>query len=403
MSTTLQDLRAEFPALAGGLCFLDWGATGLLARSVRAALTSYLDELESCPSGESTWMHTRHHETREAARRELGALLNAPANSIGLLESTTAGLNAAVSSIRLQKGENVLLAANDYLAVATPWKHRAARDQIELRWVAPREGCIEVEDLVAALDERTRVIAISTVGWTTGALLDLERLSVEARSRGIMLVIDAIQTFGVVPLDLEATPVAFLAVGGHKWLNSTLGAGFLYVHPNIAARHQPPYLGFLSGRAPRGNWGDWFADPRSRPDETIVFPNCGRSFETGGTPSYVGAIGLLENARLLRAVGPEVIARQVRQLGRTLMAGLDSLGLAVVTPKEERRRGGIVVFSAPGGPEQEATWIQALRAQRIIVSRRYCAGVGGIRVSIHGMNTAEDIARLLSALRSLRD
>src|SRR5262249_32257765 len=155
---------------------------------------------------ESTWMYERIGAVRDEARRLVAKQLGGDAKDVALVENTTFGLTAAASAIRLPEGSNVVLSEIDYLAVATPWKHRARRDRIELRWVPPRDGGIDISDVLERIDGRTRVIAISTIGWTTGALLDVEALAREARVRGILLVLDAVQTFGVVPLDARAAP-----------------------------------------------------------------------------------------------------------------------------------------------------------------------------------------------------
>ncbi|MSR74146.1 MAG: aminotransferase class V-fold PLP-dependent enzyme [Planctomycetes bacterium] len=393
----LQNMRAAFPALDNGLCFLDWASTGLLPTPAHHALVEFLAACERCDSGESTWMHAAHGETRNALRTLLAQQLNAQARDIGLLENTTAGLNAAAGALRLQAGDNVILSEIDYLAVAMPWRHRARRDGLELRFVPPRAGRLCVDDLLERIDERTRVVALSTICWTSGALVDLAAIGRETRMRGIQLLVDATQTFGVTPLDTRAIPAQFIACGGHKWLLGTLGQGFLWVHPETAARHQPPFVGFLSGHPPQGHWGEWFSSSTSSLHDEVRVPSSARAFETGGTPNYAGAITLLASLRLLDSAGEGAIAAHVRSLGTMLIAGLLQRGYSVLTPVEPTERAGIVVFGA-GGEVAEKALVQVLRTQRIVCSVRYAAGVGGIRISLHAPNTDADVQRLLAAL-----
>jgi selenocysteine lyase/cysteine desulfurase len=403
MSLGMSDLRAAFPALDEGLCFLDWAATGLLSAPGRRDVEEFLGGLASCPDAAATWMHLHYAPVRHEVRARVARLLGAASpDDVALVENTTAGLAAAADSIPLSEGDNVLLSAIDYLAVATPWKQRVRRDGIELRYVPPRAGTIEPADVLERIDARTRVVALSTVCWTTGAVLDLEAIARETRMRGIILVVDATQSFGVAPLDLARIPAAFVACGGHKWLASLLGAGFLYVNPLIAARHPALRVGFLSGRPPRGTWGDWFQDPQSSPDEEIVFPATGRSFESGGTPSYPGALGLRASLELLEGTGLGVIIEHVRDLGDRLMEGLDDLGLEIVTPRARGDRAGIVTFRLEAGVEAERELVERLRERRIVVGVRYAGGLGGVRVSLHGPNRVGDVERLLEALRQLR-
>ena len=398
---TLADLRAAFPVLDDGLCFLDWGATGLLPESARRAIHGYVDELARCPGADATWMHAVHGETRQRVRQLVAGLIGAAPKDVALMESTTAGLHVAASAIALAPGDNVVVSELDYLAVAMPWKRRAEDAGIELRWVPPRDDAIHPDDVLERVDDRTRIVALSTICWTTGAVLDLDALAGPLRTRGVHFVVDGIQTFGTFPIDVRRTPVAFLAVGGHKWLASLLGAGFLYVDPSVAKAHRPGDQGFLCGRPTRGQWWEWFQDPLSSAQEDVVFPPFGRSFETGGTASYPGAIGLDASLSLFADTGVDVIANHVLDLGDALIAGLDDLGCDVLTPRDRRGRAGLIVFHVPGDADRQRDVAMRLRGDGVVVSVRYSGGRGGLRASLHGPNDASDVQRLLEALRAL--
>lgn len=394
----LTELRRAFPAFGDGLCFLDWAATGLLPEPSRRKVHQYVDQLLLCPGAESTWMHGVHGKTRNDVRVLAARMLGARAADVALVESTTAGMNTFALAMPMRPEENVVLLSIDYLAVATPWKARAAREGFSLRWVDHRDGTVSADDILAACDARTRAVALSTICWTTGALIDLDTLAPALKDRGIHLVVDGIQTFGVVPVDVTRTPAAAWCVGGHKWLGSLLGAGLLYVDPDVAAAHPPPVIGFLSGRPARGQWWEWFSDPLASPRDDVEFPPAGRTWETGGTASYPGAIGLKESMSLLDAVGVPRIAEHVRDLGTRLIGGLESRGLEVLTPREPARRAGIIVFKVPGDAAAQTAAAAALRNQGIVVSVRFSEGVGGIRASLHGPNDETDVDRLLTAL-----
>jgi len=396
----LAELRAAFPALGpDGLCFLDWGATGLLPEPTRRALHAFADDLASCPERDATWVHGTHGRTRQAVRNGVAALIGADAADIALVESTTAGLGVAAATLQPEPGQNVVVSEIDYLAVPHPWKLLAAEMDLELRWVPARDGGVALEDVLALVDDRTHLVSLSTVCWTTGALLDLERLAPALRERGVDLVLDGIQTFGVIPVDVTRTPVSFLAVGGHKWLASVLGSGFLYIDPQVCVRHPPRNPGFLAGHPVRGQWWEWFQNPDSGPREDVVLPSRGRTYEVGGTPSYPGAIGLDCALNLFSDVGIERIQEHVRDLGDRLMAGLDALQFQVLTPRARSKRAGIVVFRVPGGADAQREAVATLRSRDVLASVRYAGGFGGIRVSLHGPNDASDVDRVLAALR----
>ncbi len=405
-SDALRGLRSEFPVLDGGLCFLDWGASGLIPEASREAVKTFVDKLAECPSALSVWPWGEHGDgpsgTRTAARGRIAAALNAKADDVAIVESTTQGLQMAAEAIRTTEGDNIVLFDLDYLAVALPWTMSARARKLELRFAPHREGALHVDDVLARIDEKTKVVALSTICWTTGALIDLEAIGAECAARGILLVVDAVQTFGVVPLDPARISASFVACGGHKWLCSPLGAGFLYVSPRAAARARPGRFGFLSGRpSTHKDWPSWFRAGDCGADETPVFPTGGMSFETGGHPSWAGAIGLDRSLTLLGRTAPGEILAHVRMLGTRLIEGLDRLGLATWTPRDPALRAGTIVVRAPHGREQELAWCDELRKQRIAATARYAKGVGGVRVCFHGMNLAADVDRLLEALARL--
>lgn len=395
---SLEDMRREFPALGDRLCFLDWAATGLIPERTRLSVHRYVDELARCEGADATAVHGTHGETRQRARTVIAGLLGARRDDVALVENTTQGIQIAAESLRLEPGDNVLVSELDYLAVALPWLMRRRADRIEVRQVPCREGRLLADDVLACVDDRTRIISVSTTGWTTGALADIDGITALARSRGIHVVLDAVQTFGTVPLDVGQTDASFIAVGGHKWMNATLGAGFLYVRPGTAARARPQRFGFLNGHpSSSGSWPEWFSSGHASLDEDVVFPSNGRIFESGGTPSYVGALGVLGMGELLAEVGIDAIAKQVRDLGGVLIEQLESRGLKVWTPKDPAQRAGLIVATT-GTVERDKAIVAGLRERGVAISARWAKGIGGTRWSIHGMNNAADLDRAMSVL-----
>lgn len=393
----LARMRAAFPALDAGLGFFDWASNGLVPEPSIVAVEEFLRSSARCAGADATWALGHGAKVRGDVRRILARWLAGSPKDIALVENTTLGLGAAAQSIRVAPGDNVILSELDYLAVHMPWRQRAKRDKLELRIVPGQGAAIRAEDLLERIDERTRVISTSTISWTTGELVDIALLAREARQRGIVLVLDATQTFGLTGLDTSAAAPHFVACGGHKWLLGCAGLGFLWVHPETAARQQPPCPGFLSGRPLQGTWPEWFASDASRVDDEVVIPASGQTFESGGTANIAGSVLLHANLQLLDAVGAEGLLTHARSLGTRLIAGLGERGFAVRTPFDPARRAGIIVFNA-GGAVAERELAGALRAQGLALSVRYTGGVGGVRVSLHGANVEADVDRLLAAL-----
>ncbi|PYY07710.1 MAG: aminotransferase [Acidobacteria bacterium] len=389
--------RQHFPGLFDKV-FLDAACVSLAPRPAVEAIEKFLDLAMVCPLDSSTHHHIFMDEMRAAARPAAARLINAHPDEIALVESTTHGLTLAAASIPLERGDRVLISDLEFLEVALPWVQRK-KDGIEIEVVPNQNGEARVEDFAARITPRTRVIAISTVQWNNGYRADLEALSKLCREHGIRLVVDAIQQLGAVPLDVRRIPVDILACGGHKWLNAPFGCGFLYVRRAAFSQLQPPLAGYLSIQDPPGGWGEYFQTPNITPLGDYQLVNTARRFETGGTANYPGAVGLAASLNLIDKLGQHEIAEHIVALTDQLLTGLDSLPVKVVTPRAPENRSGIITFSA-GSAEENVRLVRRLEKNKILVSVRYTSNVGGVRVSCHFYNSAEDIAALLAALKS---
>lgn len=392
---SLADARAQFPALRDKT-FLDAACVSLAPQCAADAVQKFLALALQHPSRTATEQHIVMDEARAAARPAAARLLNAEESEIALVESTTHGLSIVARAIPLAPGDRVIVSDLEFLQVAIPWLQL---DGVAVEPVPHRAAAIALDDIAARITPRTRVLAISSVQWSSGYRVDLAALSALCRERNLWLVVDAIQQLGAVPLDVRSTPVDFLVCGGHKWLNAPFGCGFLYIRRDALPRLRPPLAGYLSLTPPAGGWGQYFQNPATTPVRDYAFVNEARCYEIGGTSNYPGAIGLAASLDLIHSLGQQQIAEHIHSLTDYLIAGLRSLGLAIVTDFARAHRAGIVTFSA-GSPQQNVALMERLAAQGILVSVRYTSGVGGVRVSCHFFNTRDDLDRLLAALRA---
>jgi selenocysteine lyase/cysteine desulfurase len=390
--------RQHFPGLPGKV-FLDAACVSLAPRPAVEAIEKFLDLAMLCPLDSATAHHIFMDAMRAAARPAAAHLINAHEDEIALVESTSHGLSLAAHAIPLERGDRILLSELEFLEVAVPWVDKK-KEGIEIDVVPHREGKVCVEDIADRLTARTRLVALSSVQWTNGYRCDLAALSKLCRERGIWLVVDAIQQLGAIPLDVGQTPVDILACGGHKWLNSPFGCGFLYVSRDALPRLRPPLPGYLSVEDPVGGWGEYFQTPTTTPVQDYQFVCSARRYETGGTGNYPGAIGLAASLKLIHELGQENIANHIYSLTDRLLTGLDNLPVSIVTPRVRENRSGIVTFSA-GSAEQNVKLMNHLLEKKILVSVRYTSNVGGVRVSCHFYNSQEDIDTLLAAVKPL--
>lgn len=390
--------RQHFPGVHDKV-FLDSACVSLASRPAVEAVEKFLNLALICPHESSTAHHIFMDEMRAAARPAAARLINAHLDEIALIESTSHGLSIAANSIPLEAGDRVLMPDLEFLEVAIPWVEKK-KDGIEIDVVPNRDGEVRVEDFAERVTARTRVISISSVQWSNGYRADLAAFSKLCRERNLWFVVDAIQQLGAVPLDVREIPIDILACGGHKWLTSPFGCGFLYINRDAFPRLHPPIPGYLSVEDPPGGWGAYFQTPSITPVQDYSYVANARRYEMGGTANYPGAIGLAASLNLILGLGQQNIADHVHRLTDRLVAGLRELPVTVVTTFAKQNRAGIVTFSV-GNAEENIKLMNRFLEQRILVSVRYTSHVGGIRVSCHFFNSEEDIDRLLATLRTL--
>jgi cysteine desulfurase/selenocysteine lyase len=391
-------IREQFPALRDKT-FLDAACVSLAPRAATEAISRFLDMALQCPAASSTLHHIAMDEMRNAARGEAARLLNAREEEIALVESTSHGLNLAATTIPLEPGDRVLLSDLEFMQVALPWIQLAPRG-IGMDVVPHRNGEVLAESFAERATPKTKVIAVSSVQWSHGYRCDLAAFSAFCRERGIWLVVDATQQLGAIPMDVRKTPADFVACGGHKWLNSPFGAGFLYVRKESQTKLHPPLTGYLSVEPPAGGWGEYFQTPSITPVQDYRFCGEARRLETGGTSNYPGNVGLAASLALIHEIGMGQIGGRVLELTDYLLAGLRTLKVEVVTPTARENRSGIVTFSA-GTPARNTALMERLLERKILVSVRYTSQVGGVRVSTHFFNSQEDLDILLNAVEDL--
>ncbi|KPI27186.1 Cysteine desulfurase [Actinobacteria bacterium OK074] len=388
-------VRREFPALAHKV-YLDSACIGVAPLRAVRAVTDLAQGMQYCHAESGTDMHGRLNELRAAARPLAARLIGAEPGDIALMESATHGLKTAVESLPLSAGDQVLIPDLEFIQMGVAWQQLKDRG-VTVRTVphdpAGRFGVDAVRDL---LTPDVKVLALSSVQWTNGFRADLAALSELCRTRGVWLVVDAAQHLGALPLDVRRTPVDILVCGGHKWLCSPFGAGFMYLDPAVRPRLRRPPAGFFAARPPARTWGEAFLRTDLTPLRDYEFSEDAYAWEIGGTGNYPGAVGLSAALSLFLELRPGRVEAHLRSLTDYLVEGLDRLGLTVVSPREAHHRSGILTF-ATGSTGTDLSLLGSLLAAGVAVSVRYISGVGGVRVSCHVYNTLRDLDALLEA------
>jgi kynureninase len=312
----------------------------------------------------------------------LGSLLGAPPGTISMHQNVTVA-EAVVLSCFDFDGPRRRIVYPELEFPSVRYLYQALRGRgAELVVVPSRDGItVELEELLAAIDERTLLVPVSHVIYKSAFVQDAAAIAGRAARVGAHVVLDAYQSAGTVPVDLTTLGVSFAVGGSIKWLCGGPGAGFLYVRPDLLPRLEPRLTGWMAHRRPFA-----FEPELDRREDAYRFLN--------GTPSipnlYVARVGY----RILREVGIAAVReKSLRQTGR-LLGLADDLGLPVRTPREPDRRGGTVSIDVPRGLEVA----RELNRRDVVVDYRPGAGV---RLSPHFYSTdeeCEDAVRELAAV-----
>jgi selenocysteine lyase/cysteine desulfurase len=390
--------RALFPGTVDRV-FLDSACVSLLPTPAAEALQRFGQDLLMCPARDASAHHIALDASAEIARREAARLLGAKVQDIALVESTTHGLEIVAAAQPLAAGDKVLVGETEFMGLAVPWIGLQEQRGFRIETVPHQGGRLQIDDFARAIDSRTRLLLLSSVQWTNGFRADLEALSNLTRERGVTLVVDAIQQIGAIGLDVGRTPVDFLVTGGHKWLNAPVGRGFLYVSPQQRERLRPPAWGYLNIAAPPEGWAQYFATPTIPAVRPYDFVTSAQRFEIGGTANYPGNVVLGAALRLTNALGIAAIEDHILRLSDLLINRLQAARATIVSPREPGARSSIVTFTMGQGVERDTAVLEKLIDRRVLISQRYTAGIGGLRVSLHFFNNEDDVRQLVDAVR----
>ncbi|MCC7081816.1 MAG: aminotransferase class V-fold PLP-dependent enzyme [Burkholderiales bacterium] len=384
MTTDLTQAHRDFPATERWT-YMDVSARGLLPRFARDALVAHLDERMNAELDKHAYF-----DTIERVRGRLAQHLHAARDEIAFTKNVTEGLAAVAASIDWRSGDNLIVCPEiEHPANVYVWLNLQRRG-VEIRMVAPRTGTLPVDEAIARIDERTRVLACATVSFAPGFRTDLAALGAACRARGVLLVVDAAQSVGVLDDDVAALNIDALAASTQKGLLGLYGMGFLYCRREVADRLQPAYLsrfGVDLGDASEADLGSF----------EYRLAGGARRFDLGNY-NFTAAVSADAILGYLAGFGQQAIERYALGLSHRLARGLIALGLPVSGGEPGPHLAHIVTvgeMSQGGHDSTSDARMQSLHdhltAHRVKLSIRR----GVLRFSLHLYNTERDVDRVL--------
>jgi selenocysteine lyase/cysteine desulfurase len=210
----IENIRKEFPVTQHRL-FMDHAKVAPLPRPVQATITAFA--ADACEQG--TAHYAEWLKELEIVRARFARLINAEPGDVAFVKNTSEGLSIVANGIDWQEGDNVVIPDIEFPANVYPWMNLKRRG-VEVRFVKAVRGRVPFEQITAQVNARTRVLSISSVEFNSGFRNDLKRIGEFCKEKDIYFCVDAIQSLGVIPMDVKAYNIDFLAADGHKWMLS---------------------------------------------------------------------------------------------------------------------------------------------------------------------------------------
>ncbi|MFN7992872.1 MAG: aminotransferase class V-fold PLP-dependent enzyme [Bryobacteraceae bacterium] len=370
MSPDWEQIRAEFPALANWT-YLNTATYGQMPRRAAEAVARHFarrDEL-AC----SDFM--RWFDDADRLRARIGAWIGCAGDDIAFIQNASAGLSLLLGGLDWQPGDQIVTLENEFPNHYYYPEHLKGRGAEFVETTYDR--------FYDSLTLRTRVVAISTVNYSTGFRPPLAEIAPELRRRGILLYLDGTQSLGALRFDISAVKPDMFSVDAYKWLLTPNGASFLYVSPELRDRLAPAVIGWRSDRGWR--------NPENLNHGAPQFSPTAEKYEGGMLP-FALLYGLDEVIGMMQEIGPERIEHRVMQLAEKTRAVLRAAGGTLPADYSPHYDSAVVTARFEG--RDASAMVRALQARKVLVAARH----GSLRVSPHFYNNDEDLDRLKSAL-----
>ncbi len=363
-------VRAEFPSLQGRT-FLNTATFGQLPRRTKEAALAHFERREKTGALEFLEWFDDLDETRARVAR----LIHGTQDDIAFVPNAGYALSLAMSSINWEEGDELLTLHHEFPNQLYGHSSVGARG-VECDW----------HEFEAHVTARTRLVALSTVNYTTGLRPDLGRLVKDLRGRGIVVYLDGTQSCGALEFNCAATAPDFFAVDAYKWMISPNGATFIYVNPEMRRRLKPNVLGWRSDKDWRNVTHLHHGAPR--------FGEGAEKYEPGML-AFASLYGMDASLQLIEEIGVARIEERVLGLADLLRSELAAMGAEFFRSKGECLPSQIVTAGLPG--VDSAMMAKKLAEQNINISARRAY----LRISPHFYNNEDDVAVLLAAIRKL--
>ena len=379
MTDPLLAYRPTFP-IVDRVTYLVSNSLGAMPRSVFDRMTEYGDTWNE--RGVRAWSEG-WWDMPVRVGDAIAPLLGAGTGEVSMFPNVTLAQAAVLSALDYAPPRDTIVMTDlDFPSVRYVYDNLAARLGARIVVVPSDDGIgVDTQRLLDAIDERTRLVAVSHVLFRSAYILDGDAICRRAHEAGALVSLDAFHSVGVVPVDVKRMGVDFLTGGVLKWLCGGPGGAFLYVAPAVRDSLAPALTG-------------WMAHARPFAFEPEMDLTRGAFRWLNGTPAIPALYAAAEGPRLVREAGIDAIrAKSMRQTAQ-LVALADAHGWRVNAPRDPARRGGTVAIDVPNGYEVS----RALLRREILVDYRPEAG---IRIGPHFYTSDAELSDVVGGIAEI--
>jgi selenocysteine lyase/cysteine desulfurase len=363
--------------------FFNHAAVAPLSAAASAALRRFADQAETVAYIDTGW-----YRDLSALRESVAALINATKEEVAFVKNTSEGLAIVAGGVEWTRDDRIVTTGVEYPANVYPWMEVARSRGAELVMVPEEDGPdgsrrVPLEKILETADHpRTRMVTLSHVEYASGQRHDLAAVGAFCRQRDILFCVDAIQSLGVLPVDVRGMNIDYLSAGGHKWLLGPEGTGVFYCRRELLEHTRPPLVGWMN-----------VADPLNYGKYDYTLRGDARRYEPGSY-NVAGLLALKASVDLLAGIGVQPLANRLRTLTDRLIEGVMSKGYRIVSPRDGESWSGTVSFVA-GDPTRHREIWQYLRQQH---RTEIAVRENRLRCAPHFYNTDGQIDRLVERL-----
>lgn len=373
--------RNHFPALEKYI-YLNTAANSLIPLPVFEAKTAFEKRTQL---GGSITINAAREEALSQTKNEIGQLIKTKPQNIALIHNAGEGTGQLLWGVMPKANQKIIVFDSEFPSI-----------RFAINRIAQQTGCevclipaisenkrFAISEIEKQIDHRTKIIFVSHVQYSNGSRLAIKDLSKIAKANNILLFVDATQSLGLCPIDVEAWDIDALVSSSFKWLCSSTGTAVLYTTEKLRKEIVPPLAGWHSAK-----------DQYNLDTNKLELATSGQRFEHG-TLSQVSAYALGQAIKYLQKIGITNIFEHSLTLAHQFQKGLLALGAEVSTPENDEQRAGIITATFPS--INTAHLFKLLQEKKLIASYR----LGAIRFSFHYYNNSHDLANALTILENV--